>query len=168
MPPDYVVHAAWLRAAQRWETVMEIHSTLRLACLAAVLAAGFAGMAYEAKAGGLKGGANTASPGTRPVAVKGNPTVTYPGPVFTGPPKPPERGAAVPRVVASTDRCSVERRDAIITPPPSAPRRSTAQGRRARGGRAPASWPVPWKVRVAACRSRRAAVRARTAETVRS
>jgi hypothetical protein len=77
---------------------MEIHSTLRLACLAAVLAAGLAGMAYEAKAGGLKGGANTASPGTPPSrSVKGNPTVTYPGLVFTGPPKPPGKGGGCPK-----------------------------------------------------------------------
>jgi len=90
---DYVMHAAWLDAAQRWEMVMESHSTLRLACLAAVLAVGFASMAYDAKAGGLKGGANTASQGTPSKnPVKGSPTVVYPGPVFTGPPKPPGKG----------------------------------------------------------------------------
>jgi hypothetical protein len=85
------------RAAQRWETVMEIHSTLRLSCLAAVLAAGLAGMAYEAKAGGLKGGANTASPGTKPNPVKGSPTVVYPGPVVIGPPPPPGKGGGCPK-----------------------------------------------------------------------
>ncbi len=71
---------------------MKIHSTLRLACLAAVLVAGFAGMAYEAKAGGLTGGANTASPGTRSNPVKGSPTVLYPDPVRVGPPPPPGKG----------------------------------------------------------------------------
>lgn len=71
---------------------MEIHSTLRLACLAAVLAAGFAGMAYDAKAGGLKGGANTASTGTRSNPVKGSPTVIHPDPVRVLPPPPPSKG----------------------------------------------------------------------------
>ena len=71
---------------------MEIHSTLRLACLAAVLAAGLAGMAYEAKAGGLKGGANTASQGTQSNPVKGSPTVIHPDPVRVGPPPPPSKG----------------------------------------------------------------------------
>jgi hypothetical protein len=104
---DYIVHAAWpsasqqvlvSRAAQRWETVMEIHSTSRLACLAAVLAAGLAGMAYDAKAGGLKGGANTASPGTPSKnPVKGSPTVVYPGPVIVGPPPPPGKGGGCPK-----------------------------------------------------------------------
>jgi hypothetical protein len=77
---------------------MEIHSTLRLACLAAALAVGLAGMAYEAKAGGLKGGANTASPGTPSKnPVKGSPTVVYPGPVVIGPPPPPGKGGGCPK-----------------------------------------------------------------------
>jgi len=42
---------------------MEVHSTLRFACLAVVLAVGLAGMTYGTKAGGLKAGANTASLG---------------------------------------------------------------------------------------------------------
>jgi hypothetical protein len=71
---------------------MESHSTLRIACLAAVLAASFAGMALDAKAGGLKGGANTASPGTPSKnPVKGSPTVVYTDPVI-GLPKPPGKG----------------------------------------------------------------------------
>jgi hypothetical protein len=72
---------------------MESHSTLRLACLAAVLAAGLAGMVYDAKAGGLKGGANTASSGTPSKnPVKGSPTVVYTDPVVIGPPRPPGKG----------------------------------------------------------------------------
>jgi hypothetical protein len=100
---DYVVHAAWPllrkkrssgvhRAAQQEETAMQIHPMLRLACLAAVLAGGFVTMAYEAKAGGLKGGANTASPGTHSNPVKGSPTVIDPGPARIGPPPPPGKG----------------------------------------------------------------------------
>lgn len=77
---------------------MGSHSMLRIACLAAVLAAGLAGIAYEAKAGGLKGGANTASPGTPPSrSVKGNPTVLSPGLVPNGPPPPPGKGGGCPK-----------------------------------------------------------------------
>ena len=76
---------------------MEIHSTLRLARLAAVLAVGFGSMAYDAKAGGLKGGANAASAGTPfKNPVKGSPTVVYPGPVFIGPPRPPGKSGKGP------------------------------------------------------------------------
>jgi hypothetical protein len=72
---------------------VKTHSTLRLACLAAVLAAGVAAIAYDAKAGGLKGGANTASSGTPSKnPVKGSATVVYPGPVVVGPPRPPGKG----------------------------------------------------------------------------
>jgi hypothetical protein len=76
---------------------MRIHPALRLSCLAAVLAAGFAGMAYEAKAGGLKGGANTASLGTHSNPVKGGPTVIDPGPARIGPPPPPGKGGGCPK-----------------------------------------------------------------------
>jgi hypothetical protein len=66
---------------------MAIHSTLRFACLAAVLVAGVAGMACSAKPGGPKGGANAAPLGTPTKhPVKGIPSVLYPGSVPNGPP----------------------------------------------------------------------------------